>query len=51
MLGDQSGPMLQRPAWFIYEQCGHIMIPEDRDFKCSLPQLPKVEVSGLIAKW
>jgi hypothetical protein len=35
ILGDQCKPMLQRPAWFICEQCGHIVIPEDPDFKCS----------------
>jgi hypothetical protein len=35
MLGDQSAPMLQRPEWFICELCGHIVIPEDPDFKCS----------------
>jgi hypothetical protein len=28
MLGDQSAPMLQRPAWFICEQCGHIVSPK-----------------------
>jgi hypothetical protein len=35
MPGDQGGPMLQRPGWLICEQCGHIVIPEDPDFKCS----------------
>jgi hypothetical protein len=34
-LGDQSASTLQRPAWFICEQCGHIVIPEDPDFKCA----------------
>jgi rubrerythrin len=27
--------MLQRPVWFICDQCGHIVIPEDPDFKCA----------------
>jgi hypothetical protein len=35
ILGDQLRPMLQRPAWFVCEQCGHTVIPEDSDFKCS----------------
>jgi hypothetical protein len=35
MLGDESAPMLQRPEWFVCERCGHIVIPEDPDFKCS----------------
>jgi hypothetical protein len=35
MLGDQNAPMLRRPAWFICEQCGHIVILEDLEFKCS----------------
>jgi hypothetical protein len=43
MLGDQREPMLQRPAWFICEQCGHVTIPEDRDFRCSCPNCLKVK--------
>jgi hypothetical protein len=35
ILGDNSRPMLQRPVWFICDQCGHIVIPEDPDFKCA----------------
>jgi hypothetical protein len=35
MLGDQREPMLQRPGWSVCEQCGHVAIPEDPDFKCS----------------
>ena len=35
VVGDQLRPMLQRPVWFICEQCGHTVIPEDRDFRCS----------------
>jgi hypothetical protein len=31
----QSRFMLKRPDWFICEQCGHVEIPEDPDFKCS----------------
>jgi hypothetical protein len=34
-LGDLFRPMLQRPAWYVCEQCGHTVIPEDPDFKCS----------------
>jgi hypothetical protein len=26
---------LQRPSWFVCEQCGHVVIPDDPDFKCS----------------
>jgi uncharacterized protein (DUF983 family) len=33
--GDQFRPTLLRPEWSICEQCGHVVIPEDRDFKCS----------------
>jgi hypothetical protein len=35
MLSDQRKPMLQRPEWCVCEQCGHTVIPEDPDFKCS----------------
>jgi hypothetical protein len=35
VLDDDFRPPLQRPPWFICEQCGHVVIPEDRDFKCS----------------
>jgi hypothetical protein len=35
ILDDQFRPMLQRSVWFICEQCGHTVIPEDPDFKCS----------------
>ena len=34
MVDDESAPMLRRPEWFICEQCGHVMIPEDPDFRC-----------------
>ncbi len=34
VLGDQLRPMLQWPTWFICEQCGHVAVPEDPDFKC-----------------
>ena len=43
MLGDQSGTMLQRPAWFICEQCGHVVIPDDPDFKCCCRNCLKVK--------
>jgi hypothetical protein len=35
MLGDQFTPMLQRPDWYVCEQCDHTVIPDDPDFKCS----------------
>ena len=35
LLGDQFRPLLERPAWSICENCGHSMIPDDPDFKCS----------------
>jgi hypothetical protein len=35
MLSDEHKPMLQRPGWHVCEQCGHTVIPEDKDFKCS----------------
>ena len=35
LLGDQFRTMLQRPAWFVCERCGHTVIPGDSDFKCS----------------
>jgi len=43
MLGDQSGTMLQRPEWFICEQCGHVVIPDDPDFKCCCRNCLKVK--------
>ena len=33
-VGEQFRPMLQKPGWFVCEQCGHIMLPGDPDFKC-----------------
>ena len=38
VLGDQFRPMLRRPLWFICEQCGHTVIPEDPDFECACPK-------------
>jgi len=38
------------PGWFICEQCGHIVIPEDPRFQVLLPRLPKAEASGLIVR-
>ena len=35
LLGDQFGPMRQRPEWFICKQCGHLLLPGDSDFKCA----------------
>ena len=35
VLGDQFRTMLQRPEWFICEQCGHVVLPEDPGFTCS----------------
>jgi hypothetical protein len=29
------GPMLQRPDWIICEKCGHVVIHDEPDFKCS----------------
>jgi rubrerythrin len=37
-LVDGFRPMLQRPNWFICEQCDHVVIPDDPDFKCSCRQ-------------
>ncbi len=34
-LDNDFRPLLLWPAWFICEQCGHVVTPEDRDFKCS----------------
>jgi hypothetical protein len=35
VLGDRFRPMLQRPSWFVCEQCGHVVILDDPDFKWS----------------
>jgi len=35
LLGDEFRPMRQRPEWFICEQCGHVLLPGDEDFKCA----------------
>lgn len=35
LLGDNFRPMLQRAQWFICEQCGHEMLPDELGFKCS----------------
>ena len=43
LLGDQPRPMLQRPAWFICENCGHTVIPDDPDFKCSCGNCGKLK--------
>jgi rubrerythrin len=33
--GRSERARLRRPEWFICEKCGHVLIPEDPDFKCS----------------
>jgi hypothetical protein len=43
VLGDKSRPMLRRPGWFICEQCGHVVIPEDAGFRCSCSNCAKVK--------
>jgi hypothetical protein len=43
MLDNQSGLMLQRPEWLICEQCGHVVIPDDPDFKCGCRDCLKVK--------
>jgi hypothetical protein len=35
ILDDQFRLMLQRPAWYVCERCGHTVIPDDPEFKCS----------------
>ena len=35
VLDDEFRAMLQRPEWFICEQCGHVVLPGDRGFRCS----------------
>jgi hypothetical protein len=36
VLGEDFRPMLPRPeGWFICRKCGHTLIPESPDFKCS----------------
>lgn len=35
VLDDNFRPMSPRPIWFICEQCGHAVFPEDPDFKCA----------------
>jgi len=42
VLGDDFRLMVQRPGWFICEHCGHIVIPDDPDFRCSCRNCPKV---------
>jgi hypothetical protein len=43
MPGDQNRPMLQRPGWFICEQCGHAAMPDDPDFRCSCSNCSRVK--------
>jgi hypothetical protein len=35
ILNGQPRPMLLRPVWTICTQCGHIVMPQYADFKCS----------------
>jgi len=35
LLSDQFRPMVERPSWFVCEQCGHVLLPGDPDFKCA----------------
>jgi hypothetical protein len=35
VLGDHFRPLLLRPEWFVCEQCSHVVLPEDPDFRCS----------------
>ena len=35
ILGNDFRPMVQRPDWYVCEQCGHTVIPVDPEFKCS----------------
>jgi len=41
--GDQFRPMLQKPNWFICEQCGHVLLPGDADFKCGCQRCLELE--------
>jgi len=34
VLGDDFRPMLEKPDWFICEQCGHTLLTGDPEFKC-----------------
>jgi hypothetical protein len=34
ILADDFRPMLRRPDWFICQQCGHITIPDDPEYRC-----------------
>jgi hypothetical protein len=38
ILADDFRPMLQRPGWIICERCGHVVIPDDPEFRCSCPK-------------
>jgi hypothetical protein len=42
VLDDDFVLMVQRPGWFICENCGHIVIPDDPGFRCSCRNCPKV---------
>jgi hypothetical protein len=46
LLGDNFRPMLQRPQWFLCEQCGHKMLPYDLGFKCSCQKCAQSNRAG-----
>ena len=46
VLGNDFRLMVQRPGWFICENCRHIVIPDDADLD-SCPQLPEGEAGGV----
>ncbi len=48
LLGDNFRPMWQRPQWFICEQCGHEMLPDEPRLQVFLPEVRAVESSGVI---
>jgi hypothetical protein len=35
ILASDVRAMLQSPDWIICEKCGHVVIPDDPDFRCS----------------
>ena len=35
VLDDEFTAMLQRPEWFVCEQCGHVVLRQDPGFRCS----------------
>ena len=35
VLDDEFTAMLQRPEWFVCEQCGHVVLRQNPGFRCS----------------